>query len=158
MAYGPVTNDLSDFRPGMVAAKKAGAKAPLVEAGFSKDDVRVLSRELGLASWDKPAAPCLASRVAYGERVTVEKLSQIEQAEIYVRLEGFSEFRVRHHGDVARVEIPTAQLQDFFAAGRAERIASNIKSVGYKYVTLDLEGFRSGSLNEVLKNQIVGAE
>ncbi len=158
VAYGPVTNDLSDFRPGMVAAKKAGAKAPLVEAGFSKDDVRVLSRELGLASWDKPAAPCLASRVAYGERVTVEKLSQIEQAEIYVRLEGFKEFRVRHHGDVARVEIPTGQLEDFFAEGRAERIAANIKSVGYKYVTLDLEGFRSGSLNEVLKKQKVGVE
>ena len=109
--------------------------------------------ELGLESWDKPAAPCLSSRVAYGERVTVEKLSQIEQAEIYVRLEGFKEFRVRHHGDVARVEIPMGQLQDFFAEGRAERVAANIKSVGYKYVTLDLEGFRSGSLNEVLKKQ-----
>ena len=155
VAYGPVTNDLSDFRPGMVAARKAGAKAPLVEAGLSKDDVRVLSRQLGLESWNKPAAPCLSSRVAYGERVTAEKLSQIEQAEIYVRLEGFREFRVRHHGDVARVEIPMSQLQDFFAEGRAERVAANIKSVGYKYVTLDLEGFRSGSLNEVLKKQRV---
>ena len=85
--------------------------------------------------------------------MTVEKLSQIEQAEIYVRLEGFKEFRVRHHGDVARVEIPMSQLQDFFADGRAERVAANIKSVGYKYVTLDLEGFRSGSLNEVLSKR-----
>ena len=150
VAYGPVTDDLGDFRPGMVAAKKAGAKSPLVDAGLSKDDVRALSRELGLASWNKPAAPCLSSRIAYGERVTAEKLSQVEQAEIYVRLEGFTEFRVRHHGDVARIEVPPGGIHEFFSNGRAERLAANIKSVGYKYVTLDLEGFRSGSLNEAL--------
>ena len=149
VAYGPVTDDLGDFRPGMRAAKEAGAKAPLLDAGLSKDDVRALSRELGLESWNKPAAPCLSSRIAYGERVTREKLSQIEQAEIYVRLEGFTEFRVRHHGDVARIEIPQDSFDRLFANGAADRLVTNLKSVGYKFVTLDLQGFRSGSLNEV---------
>ncbi len=149
VAYGPVTDDLGDFRPGMRAAKEAGAKAPLVDADLGKDDVRALSRELGLESWNKPAAPCLSSRIAYGERVTQEKLSQIEQAEIYVRLEGFTEFRVRHHGDVARIEIPQASFDRLFANGAADRLVTNLKSVGYKFVTLDLQGFRSGSLNEV---------
>ena len=102
-------------------------------------------------AWGKfsAAAPCLSSRIAYGERVTREKLSQVEQAEIYVRLEGFTEFRVRHHGDVARIEIPQDSFDRLFANGAADRLVANLKSVGYKFVTLDLQGFRSGSLNEV---------
>ena len=151
VVYGPVTDDAGDYRPGMRAAMKAGARAPLLEAELSKAEVRVLSRRLGLESWDKPAAPCLASRVAYGEFITPEKLSQIEQAETFVRSEGFRVFRVRHHGDVARLEVPVEQFAYLFEGGRAERVLANIKSVGYKYVTLDLQGFRTGSLNEALK-------
>lgn len=153
VAYGPVTDDAGDWRPGMQAARKAGARAPMLEAGLSKDDVRILSRQLGLSSWDKPAAPCLSSRIAYGERVTTAKLSQIEQAEVYVRSEGFREFRVRHHGDIARLEIRPEEFAQVFADGRVERLVANLKSVGYKFVALDLQGFRSGSMNEGLERR-----
>ena len=149
--YGPVTDDLGDFRPGMEAAMLAGARAPLVEADLSKAEVRVLSLHFGLESWDKPAAPCLSSRVAYGEYITAEKLSQIEQAEAFVRSEGFTEFRVRHHDNVARLELRTEDFERFFADGRRDRIVENLKSVGYTYVTLDAQGFRSGSMNDVLE-------
>ena len=149
--YGPVTDDLGDFRPGMKAAMLAGARAPLVEAELSKAEVRVLSLHFGLDSWDKPASPCLSSRVAYGEHITAEKLSQIEQAEAFVRSEGFIEFRVRHHADVARLELRTEDFERFFADGRRDRIVENLKSVGYTYVTLDAQGFRSGSMNDVLE-------
>jgi uncharacterized protein len=149
--YGPVTDDLGDFRPGMEAAMLAGARAPLVEADLSKAEVRVLSLHFGLESWDKPAAPCLSSRVAYGEYITAEKLSQIEQAEAFVRSEGFTEFRVRHHDDVARLELRTEDFERFFADGRRDRIVENLKAVGYTYVTLDAQGFRSGSMNDVLE-------
>ncbi len=149
--YGPVTDDLGDFRPGMEAAMLAGARAPLVEADLRKAEVRVLSLHFGLESWDKPAAPCLSSRVAYGEYITAEKLSQIEQAEAFVRSEGFTEFRVRHHDDVARLELRTEDFERFFADGRRDRIVENLKAVGYTYVTLDAQGFRSGSMNDVLE-------
>ena len=149
--YGPVTDDLGDYRPGMKAAMLAGARAPLVEAELSKAEVRVLSLHFGLDSWDKPAAPCLSSRVAYGEYITAEKLSQIEQAEAFVRSEGFTEFRVRHHADVARLELRTEDFEKFFADGRRERIIENLKSTGYTYITLDAGGFRSGSMNDILE-------
>ena len=150
VVYGAVTDDLGDHRPGMRAAKEAGARAPLIEAGLSKDDVRLLSRQLGLKSWDKPAAACLASRIAYGEPITAAKLSQIDEAEAAVRAEGFREFRVRRHGDIARIELPPDDFARFLAGGRRERIVASLKSLGYKYVTLDLQGFRSGSMNEAL--------
>lgn len=151
VVYGPVTDDLGDHRPGMAAAKVAGAAAPLAEAGISKSEVRALSLALGLPSWNKPAAPCLSSRVAYGEHITATKLAQIEVAESIVRAEGFSEFRVRHHGDVARLELPQDQLTKILSDGRRERIVDGLKAAGYRYVALDLQGFRSGSLNEVLQ-------
>jgi len=151
VTYGPVTDDLGDYRPGMKAAMLAGARAPLVEAELSKAEVRVLSLHFELESWDKPAAPCLSSRIAYGEYITPAKLSQVEQAEAFVRAEGFTEFRVRHHDDVARLELRTEDLERFFADGRRERIIENLKSVGYTYVTLDAGGFRSGSMNDVLE-------
>ena len=150
--YGPVTDDLNDYRPGMKAAVLAGARAPLVEAKLSKAEVRILSLHFGLDSWDKPAAPCLSSRVAYGEYITKEKLTQIEQAEAFVRAEGFIEFRVRHHADVARLELLPSDFAKFFSDGRRTRIVENLKSVGYRYVTLDAQGFRSGSMNEVLES------
>lgn len=151
VVYGPVTDDLGDHRPGMAAAKVAGAAAPLAEAGLSKSEVRALSLALELPSWNKPAAPCLSSRVAYGEHITAAKLAQIEAAEAIVRAEGFAEFRVRHHGDIARLEIPQDQLEKILTDGRRERIVSGLKAAGYRYVALDLQGFRSGSLNEVLQ-------
>ena len=151
VVYGPVTDDLGDHRPGMNAAKVAGAAAPLAEAGISKSEVRALSLALELPSWDKPAAPCLSSRVAYGEHITAAKLAQIELAEQIVRAEGFNEFRVRHHGDVARLELRSDELQLVFEQGRRERILKGLKAAGYRYVALDLQGFRSGSLNEVLQ-------
>jgi uncharacterized protein len=151
VVYGPVTDDLGDHRPGMAAAKVAGAAAPLADAGISKSEVRALSLALELPSWNKPAAPCLSSRVAYGEHITAAKLAQIEAAEAIVRTEGFTEFRVRHHGEVARLEIPQDQLEKILSEGRRERIVDGLKAAGYRYVSLDLQGFRSGSLNEVLQ-------
>ena len=152
VVYGPVTDDLGDHRPGMNAAKVAGAAAPLADAGISKSEVRALSLALGLPSWDKPAAPCLSSRVAYGEYITAGKLAQIELAESIVRSEGFVEFRVRHHGDVARLELRQDEIDRLFEDGRRQRIISGLKAAGYSYVALDLQGFRSGSLNEVLQS------
>ena len=151
MLYGPVVDDLGDFRPGMAASRERGARAPLVEAGLRKAEVRELSRRLGLPSWDKPAVACLSSRVAYGSEVTVEKLRQIEAGEALLRAEGFRELRVRHHGPIARIDVPEYELarltQD---SERRQRIIDGMKSLGFTFVTLDLQGFRSGAMNEAL--------
>ena len=151
MLYGPVIDDLGDFRPGMAASRERGARAPLVEAGLRKAEVRELSKRLGLSSWDKPAVACLSSRVAYGSQVTVEKLRQIEYAEALLRAEGFRELRVRHHGPIARIEVPESELARFTQdAARRQRIIQGLKTLGFTYVTLDLQGFRSGAMNEAL--------
>ena len=151
MLYGPVVDDLGDFRPGMAASRERGARAPLVEAGLRKAEVRELSRRLGLPSWDKPAVACLSSRVAYGSEVTVEKLGQIEAGEALLRAEGFRELRVRHHGTIARIEVPESELGRFTQdSERRQRILDGLKSLGFTYVTLDLQGFRSGAMNEAL--------
>ncbi len=151
MLYGPVIDDLGDFRPGMAASRERGARAPLVEAGLRKAEVRELSKRLGLSSWDKPAVACLSSRVAYGSQVTVEKLRQIEDAEALLRAEGFRELRVRHHGSIARIEVPESGLARFTQdSDRRQRIINGLKSLGFTYVTLDLQGFRSGAMNEAL--------
>ena len=151
MLYGPVVDDLGDFRPGMAASRERGARAPLVEAGLRKAEVRELSRRLGLPSWDKPAVACLSSRVAYGSEVTVEKLGQIEAGEALLRAEGFRELRVRHHGSIARIEVPESELARFTQdSERRQRIIEGLKSLGFTYVTLDLQGFRSGAMNEAL--------
>lgn len=151
MLYGPVVDDLGDFRPGMAASRARGARAPLVEAGLRKAEIRELSRRLGLASWDKPAVACLSSRVAYGSQVTVEKLRQIEDGEALLRAEGFRELRVRHHGPIARIEVPESELGRFTQdAVRRQRIIQGLKALGFTYVTLDLQGFRSGAMNEAL--------
>ncbi len=151
MLYGPVVDDLGDFRPGMAASRERGARAPLVEAGLRKAEVRELSRRLGLPSWDKPAVACLSSRVAYGIEVTVEKLGQIEAGEALLRAEGFRELRVRHHGSIARIEVPESELARFTQdSERRQRIIDGMKSIGFTYVTLDLQGFRSGAMNEAL--------
>ena len=151
MLYGPVVDDLGDFRPGMAASRARGARAPLVEAGLRKAEVRELSRRLGLPSWDKPAVACLSSRVAYGSEVTVEKLRQIEDAEALLRAEGFRELRVRHHDSIARIEVPESELARFTRdSARRQRIIHGLKALGFTYVTLDLQGFRSGAMNEAL--------
>jgi pyridinium-3,5-biscarboxylic acid mononucleotide sulfurtransferase len=157
VVYGANTDDTGDYRPGMQAAREMGARAPLLEAGMGKPEIRALSRYLGLETWDKPAFACLSSRIPYGERVTEEKLQQIDRAEAFLYEEGFRQVRVRHHGEVARVEVPPADLPRFFAEGRNERVALRLKEIGFRYVTLDLQGYRSGSLNEGLHASLVAS-
>src|SRR6266542_106859 len=150
VVYGANLDDTGDYRPGMQAAKQMGARAPLLEAEMGKPEIRAVSRHLGLETWDKPAFACLSSRIPYGERVTEEKLRQIDEAEVFLSREGFRQVRVRHHGEMARIEVPPTDLARFFADGRNERIARRLKEIGFRYVTLDLQGYRSGSLNEGL--------
>ncbi len=145
-------DDTGDFRPGRRAASEHGVRSPLVEAGLTKDDIRALSRERGLPTWDKPAMACLSSRIPYGTPVTIEALSRIEEAEAYLRSLGLRQLRVRHHNDVARVETDEAGLE-LLIAHRAEVVA-RLKSLGYLYVTLDLAGYRSGSLNAAVGRQL----
>jgi uncharacterized protein len=149
VALGVNLDDLDDHRPGQRAARERGAVFPLVEAGFTKADVRACSRHLGLRTWDKPAAACLASRVPYGTEVTVGILSRVERAEAALRRIGFRALRVRHYGDVARLEVPVADLERVVAA--RERVVEAVRAAGYRYVTLDLEGLRSGNLNAALR-------
>ena len=146
VVLGVNLDDLGDHRPGQRAATEQGARFPLVEAGFTKQLLREASRELGLRTWDKPAAACLASRVPYGTEVSVNLLGQIDRAEAGLRQLGFAELRVRHYGDTARLEVPLAELADVVA--RREEVVAAVKRCGYRYVTLDLEGLRSGNLND----------
>jgi pyridinium-3,5-biscarboxylic acid mononucleotide sulfurtransferase len=150
VSYGANLDDVGDYRPGMQAAKQLGAKAPLLEAEMGKPEIRAVSRLLGLETWDKPAFACLSSRIPYGERVTDEKLQQIDAAEVFLVSEGFRQVRVRHHGEIARVEVPPADLPRFFEGGRNERVGRKLKEIGFRFVTLDVMGYRSGSLNEGL--------
>ena len=145
VVLGVNLDDLGEYRPGQLAADQRGATFPLVTAGFTKADVRAASHVLGLRTWDKPAAACLASRVPYGTEVTVALLSQVDRAEAALKRLGFAELRVRHYGDTARIEVPLDRLQRVVAS-RADVVAAT-KAAGYTYVTLDLEGFRSGNLN-----------
>jgi uncharacterized protein len=145
VVLGVNVDDLGDHRPGQRAASSAGAVFPLVAAGFTKADVRAASRALGLRTWDKPAAACLASRVPYGTEVTVGILSRVERAEAALRRRGLRQLRVRHYGDTARIEVGLDELSTV-VADRAAVVAA-VKAAGYRYVTLDLEGFRSGNLN-----------
>lgn len=150
IAYGMNLDDKGDFRPGQRAAAEHAVAAPLAEAGMTKSDVRSLARAAGYTLWDRPAAPCLSSRVEYGRTVTREVLEQIEHSEDAIRRLGFSEFRVRHHGDLARVEIARNELARALTVEMLDRITASLKQAGYHYVTLDTTGFRSGSLNELL--------
>ena len=158
LVHGAHLDDGSDFRPGRRAAAELGARAPLAEAGLTKADVRALARALGLPNADKPAAPCLSSRVPYGERVTVEKLRQIGAAERALRGLGFTEVRVRHHGSVARIEVPSDQLEAMVEPATRLAVLQAVSDLGFAYVALDLGGFRSGSLNEVLAGRAVSPE
>jgi len=141
-------DDLGDYRPGQEAARQAGAQFPLVDANFTKEDVRQVSRQIGLRTWDKPAAACLASRVPYGTPVTLATLGRVAKAEAGLRELGFRSLRVRHYGDLARVELPLEELER--AVTWREQLVRAVQSAGYRYVTLDLEGLRSGNLNASL--------
>jgi uncharacterized protein len=148
VVLGTNLDDLGDHRPGQLAAAERGAVFPLVDAGFTKQAVRAASRALGLRTWDKPAAACLASRLPYGTPVTVEMLSRVARAEAALRALGFRQLRVRHYGDIARVELEEHDL--VAAVERRAEVVAAVKASGYSYVTLDLEGFRSGNLNSGL--------
>ena len=150
---GTNVDDLGDYRPGLDAATQYGVRSPLVEANLEKNDIRVLSREMGLPTWDKPAQACLSSRIPYGTMVTVEALTTIAKAEKYLREKGFKQLRVRHHENIARIEISTEDFDVLTSEPLRTEIPSYYKSLGYSYVTLDLEGFRSGSLNEILNSK-----
>jgi uncharacterized protein len=148
VVLGVNLDDLGDHRPGQRAATEHGAAFPLVDAGFTKADVREWSRRLALRTWDKPAAACLASRLPYGTPVTLQRLATVERAEAALRALGFRELRVRHYGDTARLEVPLDQLADVVAL--REEVVAAVQAGGYRYVTLDLEGLRSGNLNAAL--------
>lgn len=153
LLYGANHDDRGDFRPGTTAAREAKARAPLMEAELTKPEIRELSRRLGLPTWNRPASACLASRVPYGTRITAQVLNQVAAAERVLRQLGFAQLRVRHHGDVARIEVPREEFPRVLDADTSARIVEGLKAAGYSYVTLDLQGFRSGSMNEVLKKR-----
>jgi len=155
IAYGMNADDTRDFRPGQRAAEQHRVVAPLADVGLTKLEIRALSKAAGFALWDRPAAPCLSSRVEYGRTVTREVLEQVEKAEDSMRTLGFREFRVRHHGDLARVEIARTELPRALTMAVLDAMTAALKQAGYKYVTLDTAGFRSGSMNELLPADVL---
>ena len=155
IAYGINADDQGDYRPGQQAAREHGVAAPLLDAGLSKQDIRNLAREAGLRIWDKPASACLSSRIEYGRAVTPEALQVVEQGEEALRALGFRQFRVRHHGDIVRIEIAREELPRALSPDMAAEFTRIFKALGFSYVTLDLEGFRSGSMNAVLPLEVL---
>ena len=147
---GTNVDDLGDYRPGIEAAKQYGVRSPLVEAELTKDNIRALSRDMDLPTWDKPAQACLSSRIPYGTTVTVEALTKIAKAEQFLRSKGFKQLRVRHHDTIARIEIEPSDFSAITSEPLRSEINQEFKNIGYSYITLDLDGFISGSLNEIL--------
>ena len=147
---GSTIDDLDDYRPGRQAAKQHTVRSPLIEVGLNKDEVRELSRRATLPTWDKPASPCLSSRIAYGTTVTIERLQKVDRGEEILREFGFREFRVRHHDTLVRLEISPAEMDRVLDKEVIDQLAARFRELGFKYVTLDLHGFRSGSMNEAL--------
>src|SRR5256885_1313064 len=156
IAYGINVDDQGDFRPGQAAAVQHNVAAPLLNSGLGKEEVRTLAREAGLRIWDKPASACLSSRIEYGHEVTPEALAMVEQGEDALRQLGFRQFRVRHHGDIARIEIARDEMARAMTAEMAAEFSRTFKQLGFKFVTLDLEGFRSGSMNTLLSPEQIG--
>ena len=153
VVYGEIADDRSDHRPGARAAKSHNVRAPLADAGLTKLEIRRFSRELGLATWDKPSMACLSSRIPYGSEVTPEKLRQVEQAEEVLRGLGLRQYRVRHHDTVARIEIDPRDFEELMRSPLREVVIERVKAAGFRYVTLDLQGYRTGSLNEGLADR-----
>ena len=150
VADGTNSDDLTDHRPGRLAASERSVRSPLAEVGLSKAEIRTLSRKHNLPTWDKPASPCLASRISYGVPVTIERLSKVERGEAVLRGLGYREFRVRVHGEIARIEISRDELHRALSLDSAKVFSDEFKKIGFRYVTLDLEGYRTGAMNEVL--------
>ncbi len=153
---GTNKDDLGDYRPGIEAAKQYGVLSPMVDVNLTKDEIRLLSKDMDLHTWDKPAQACLSSRIPYGTTVTVEALTKIAKAEHFLRTKGFKQLRVRHHDTIARIEMEPTDFQDLISEPLRTEITEAFKDFGYSYVTLDMDGFRSGSLNEILKNMKKG--
>ena len=151
VVYGVNVDDLGDYRPGQGAAKLHQVKAPLVDAGLTKSEIRELSRRAGLATWDRPASACLSSRIPYGTPVTIDNVKTVDCGEDAIRALGFRQFRVRFHGEIVRIEIAPEELERAMTAEMARRFTAIFKELGFHYVTLDLEGYRQGSLNAALK-------
>jgi uncharacterized protein len=147
---GSNLDDTGDYRPGLKALKELGIRSPLIEAGFTKSQIREVSKSLGLATWDKPSFACLSSRFPYGTEITEEALSMVDSAEKFLRELGFRQMRVRHYGFLARIEVGRDELDRLFAVDVREKVTSVFKEIGYRYVCVDLEGYRTGSMNEVL--------
>lgn len=150
MADGSNVDDLGDYRPGMQATSELEVVSPLRAAGMTKEDIRILSKEMGLPTWDKPAFACLASRFPYGHDITKEKLEMVDKAEQYLLDLGFRQVRVRHHGDVARIEVPASDRNRFFDTDLMDKVGGKFKEIGFSYTALDLKGYRTGSMNEVI--------
>ncbi|USG68503.1 ATP-dependent sacrificial sulfur transferase LarE [Brevibacillus ruminantium] len=148
VVYGLIADDMSEHRPGTRAAQEMGVRAPLQEAGLYKEEIRALSRELGLSTWNKPSFACLSSRIAYGEHITMEKLTKIDQSESYLKRLGLGQVRVRTHGEIARIEVEPKEMP--LVLQHHQDIVEKLRSFGYTYVTLDLLGYKSGSMNQVL--------
>ncbi|MEO8073497.1 MAG: ATP-dependent sacrificial sulfur transferase LarE [Acidobacteriota bacterium] len=148
---GANTDDVGDYRPGRTAAAEKKVRSPLIEVGLSKDEIRYLSKKQNLPTWDKPSSPCLSSRIAYGVPVTIERLSKVERGEEILRLMGFREFRVRVHEEIVRLEIAPDEMAKALNLKITESLADKFRRLGFKYVTLDLQGYRSGAMNEVLE-------
>jgi uncharacterized protein len=155
---GVNADDLHDYRPGIQAAKERGARSPLAEVGVTKVEVRQLSQQLGLPWWDKPAQPCLSSRFPYGEEITVAKLQRVGRGEIFLRKLGWQNLRVRSEGDTARIELPPEQIKEFVLKTDLQKVVSAFQDFGFLYVTLDLEGYRSGKLNQILNREALGVK
>lgn len=155
IAYGVNADDSKDYRPGQQAARQHGVVAPLAAAGLTKQNIRDLAREAGLHVWDKPASACLSSRIEYGRPVTIEALSAVEQGEDALRALGFRQFRVRHHGQIARIEIAKEEMPRALTLEMAAEFTRVFKQLGFTYVALDLEGFRSGSMNALLPKEVL---
>ena len=153
---GTNKDDLGDYRPGIEAAKQYGVLSPMVDVNLTKEEIRLLSKDMDLNTWDKPAQACLSSRIPYGTTVTVEALTKIAKAEHFLRTKGFKQLRVRHHDTIARIEMEPSDFQDLISEPLRTEISDAFKDFGYSYVTLDMDGFRSGSLNEILKNMKKG--
>jgi pyridinium-3,5-biscarboxylic acid mononucleotide sulfurtransferase len=151
---GSNADDLGDFRPGMDAARKLKVKAPLVDLKFTKEEIRALSKEMGLPTWNKPAFACLSSRVPYGQPITIKKLGRIEKAEYALRDMGFVGIRVRDYDDLCRIEVPPADIDRFVEPSLRTAVVTQLKDAGYKFVCLDLEGYRTGSMNETLTPEV----
>jgi pyridinium-3,5-biscarboxylic acid mononucleotide sulfurtransferase len=152
VADGSNIDDLGDYRPGMKAVKELGVVSPLKEAGFSKEDIRAMSREMGLATWDKQAFACLSSRFPYGQKITREKLEMVDKAEQFLLDSGFRQVRVRHHGEIARIEVSMLERSKFFNDEFMDIVYAKFKEIGFTYTSLDLKGYRTGSMNETLGN------